>query len=194
VATCACNSGYFGSGFACAACRTCSGVATPTHTCDLGSTADVATCACNAGYYGTGFTCGACASCAANARQTASCPAGSTADVSQCVCNAGFSGAGQVACPACPLNAYCTGETGGAQSCPPNTVTQSTGAVSSSSCVCGGGFQCTTKRNVTLALSLAMTRAQFDAVQSQLISQVASAAGVAASDVTVVVEEVWDRR
>ena len=194
VATCACNSGYFGSGFACAACRTCSGVATPTRTCDPGSTADVATCACNAGYYGTGFTCGACASCAANARQTASCPAGSTADVSQCVCNAGFSGAGQVACPACPLNAYCTGETGGAQSCPPNTVTQSTGAVSSSSCVCGGGFQCTTKRNVTLALSLAMTRAQFDAVQSQLISQVASAAGVAASDVTVVVEEVWDRR
>ena len=48
--------------------------------------------------------------------------------------------------------------------------------------------------NVTLALSLAMTKAQFDAVQSQLISQVASAAGVSASDVTVVVEEVWDRR
>ena len=52
----------------------------------------------------------------------------------------------------------------------------------------------TTKRNVTLALSLAMTKSQFDALQSQLISQVASAAGVSASDVTVVVEEVWDRR
>ena len=51
-----------------------------------------------------------------------------------------------------------------------------------------------TKRNVTLALSLAMTKSQFDALQSQLISQVASAAGVSASDVTVVVEEVWDRR
>ena len=51
-----------------------------------------------------------------------------------------------------------------------------------------------TKRNVTLALSLAMTKSQFDALQSQLISQVASAAGVSASDVTVVVEKVWDRR
>jgi hypothetical protein len=37
-----------------------------------------------------------------------------------------------------------------------------------------------TKRNVTLALSLAMTKSQFDTLQSQLISQVASAAGVSA--------------
>ena len=86
-------------------------------------------------------------------------------------------------CPLCIAGFYCPNPT--TQRPCPNTTWSVAGSQDLSACTCAPGYQCIITKIVHAQEMLAMTAAQFAAVQSKYIAAVAAAAGVSIDLVSV---------
>ena len=140
----------------------------------------------------------ACTSCglgtfaAQNASVCTSCPANSNTSITaaptrgSCLCNPGFVGNLsnlEQACTICPANSYCVGLFQFA--CPANTYSLPQSSLQSH-CRCNAGYKCRYGRNLQLILRFSVPPSTFSAQESAIRAQIASAAGVSVSNVTLV--------
>ena len=86
-------------------------------------------------------------------------------------------------CPLCVAGFYCPNPT--TQLACPNNTWSVAGSQDLSACTCAPGYQCVITKIVHAQVMLAMTVAQFQAVQSKYIAAVAAAAGVSVNLVSV---------
>lgn len=90
-------------------------------------------------------------------------------------------------CPLCPTNSFC--ETPTTISPCPNHTWSNAGAASQLHCRCNAGYTCNYVKRVHVIVTLFVTKADFDndvnGVKSQLIADLAAAAGVQPADVVI---------
>ena len=103
--------------------------------------------------------------------------------VTSCKCNAGyFWDSATNTCPACPPGSYCKNNLKSA--CPDNTNSPALSSLQSQ-CACNAGFKCRKVRDVRLALKFQLSRLQYDAQADAIKANIAKAAGVDVSSVSL---------
>ena len=137
---------------------------------------------CSAGTYATEQRATACTACPTNSNH------GLTGAIQRgsCLCNAGFVGdLSNVAqtCTICPANSFCAGLS--QTPCPANTRSPAQSSLEVH-CRCVAGYRCRYGRDVQLVLRFSLSPSAFTTQESSIRAQIASAAGVSISNVTLV--------
>lgn len=104
VVVCVCNSGFYGNGLVCTACKVCDSNAVTRDPCYAATSVDTVKCKCNAEFYGDGVTCSRCKQCANHSSTSGSCT-GEVFDRRVCTCEAGYFGPGDT-CNECLTGYY----------------------------------------------------------------------------------------
>ena len=187
-----CSPGYYTATASAAQCSTCGygryasqSAATACETCATGSYQPLL----------AGSTCSACSpgstSPAAGAQYCSACPSPSYcpggAQVVPCPLGTfsnltGLASAAQ--CPICPANFFCLAPDD-LEACPTYTYSVQ-GTTTKLDCLCDPGFVCTYHKAVRVKVTMPITQAQYEIIQTQLIQAVATAAGVPTGQVSVI--------